>query len=142
MENCSLTNIGYSGQWFTWEKGRTRIHNIREHLDKGIANSPWWDLFPNFKLCHLSHAFSDHCPLLLNSNFGNQHSKQWYFKFEATWLLEESCEIEVSRIWAESLGAVPNKIKAMGVGLEEWFQKILKKVSYKERVGKVVASIE
>lgn len=98
MDDCSLTDIGFSGQWFTWEKGRLRANDIRERLDKGITNHPWWDLFLNFKLSHLTHAFSDHCPLLLNSNFETQHSKQWQFRFEASWLLEDSCEEEVKRI--------------------------------------------
>lgn len=74
MDDCSLTDIGFSGQWFTWEKGRLRANDIRERLDK------------------------DHCPLLLNSNFETQHSKQWQFRFEASWLLEDSCEEEVKRI--------------------------------------------
>ncbi|KAA3469155.1 reverse transcriptase [Gossypium australe] len=107
-------------------ESRTSINNIRERLDRGIANPAWWDLFPKFKLSHLPHAFLNHCPLLLNSIAGNQHPKQWHFRFEATWLMEESCERKVSRIWVESLGNVPNKVKAMGVGLEGWFQKIKK----------------
>ncbi|XP_012480763.2 uncharacterized protein LOC105795620 [Gossypium raimondii] len=74
MEDCSLTNLGYSWQWFTWEKDRIRNKNIQERLDR------------------------DHCPLLLNSIFGNQHPKQGYFRFETTWLLEETYEMELLKL--------------------------------------------
>ncbi|GMI79785.1 hypothetical protein HRI_001647800 [Hibiscus trionum] len=35
LDDCSLSDIGYQGRWFTWEKGKFESTNIRERLDRG-----------------------------------------------------------------------------------------------------------
>lgn len=35
LEYCKLNDLGFSGQWFTWERGRLPSNNIREILDRG-----------------------------------------------------------------------------------------------------------
>ncbi|GMI66653.1 hypothetical protein HRI_000334600 [Hibiscus trionum] len=95
LSDCEVEDIGYKGRWYTWEKWRFESNNIRERLDRGVANSPWLNLFPRYVLNHLSHSFSDHCPLLLNTQDGENSNKTWHFRFEASWLLEDSCEPEV-----------------------------------------------
>lgn len=37
-EECSLSDLGYMGLWFTWENGRLGSNNIRERLDRAVAN--------------------------------------------------------------------------------------------------------
>lgn len=54
----------FTGSWFTWEQGNLSETNTRKHLDRCLAKAEWEQLFPNFSLKHLSHSFSDHCPLL------------------------------------------------------------------------------
>ncbi|KAA3479819.1 reverse transcriptase [Gossypium australe] len=41
-----MNNLGFFGQWYTWERGWLVGNNIRERLDRGVANPEWWDLFP------------------------------------------------------------------------------------------------
>lgn len=41
-----LTDIGCTGNPFTWCNGRKGYQQIRERLDKGIANGEWALLFP------------------------------------------------------------------------------------------------
>ncbi|MFQ6664855.1 hypothetical protein Gotur_031820 [Gossypium turneri] len=48
----------------------------------------------------------------------------WYFKFEVAWLLEDSCESEVNRIWVNSLGFVSDKLQVISERLNVWFRKI------------------
>ncbi|KAA3489694.1 reverse transcriptase [Gossypium australe] len=67
LEECPLEDIGFSGAWFTWEIGNFAENNIRERLDRGIANEKWRLLFPTAYIRHLAHSMSDHCPLLLNT---------------------------------------------------------------------------
>lgn len=62
---CGLFDIGFFGTWFTWERGNTSATNIRERLDRGVANMDWLGLFPFTSLRHLPHSYSDHYPLLL-----------------------------------------------------------------------------
>ncbi|KAE8669497.1 hypothetical protein F3Y22_tig00112231pilonHSYRG00051 [Hibiscus syriacus] len=67
LSDCELLDLGYIGQWLTWERGHSSTNNIRECLDKRVANNERWDLFPTFKLEHLAHYFYDHCPLLVHT---------------------------------------------------------------------------
>ncbi|GMI97500.1 hypothetical protein like AT1G43760 [Hibiscus trionum] len=127
LEDCDLDDLGYTGPWFTWEKGRTHVNNIHERLDRGVANTEWWDLFPEFQLKHLSHSFSDHCPLLLNTKSGHSMNKKtWHFRFEASWLLEESCEEEVNNLWLTFRGGFLERLHFTCNGLDAWFKKIRK----------------
>ncbi|KAA3464778.1 reverse transcriptase [Gossypium australe] len=68
LEDCDLTDLGFFGQWYMWEKGRLVNNNIRERLDRGVANPKWRNLFPGFEVGHLQHSFSDHCPIVVNTN--------------------------------------------------------------------------
>ncbi|KAA3488532.1 non-ltr retroelement reverse transcriptase [Gossypium australe] len=68
LEECKLMDIGYSGVWFTWEKGNLPETNIRERLDRGVANEEWLLLFPMVKVQHLPYSTSDHCPIFINTD--------------------------------------------------------------------------
>ncbi|KAA3481796.1 Exo_endo_phos domain-containing protein [Gossypium australe] len=86
LEDCELADFGFSGQWYTWERGRLASNNIREKLDRGVANPKWWDLFTNFEVNRLQHSFSDHCPVMVstNTNGGKYNSSQSRrFRFNA-----------------------------------------------------------
>ncbi|GMI95318.1 hypothetical protein like AT1G43760 [Hibiscus trionum] len=98
LDDCSLSDVGYQSRWYTWEKGKFESTNIRERLDRGVANNAWWSLHPHFVLSHMTHSFSDHCPLLMDTFTQSTPRSLWHFKFEAAWLLEESCESEVRKL--------------------------------------------
>lgn len=46
LEDCHLMDVGYSGNWFTWERGNFSETNIQERLDRGVANKNWMSIFP------------------------------------------------------------------------------------------------
>lgn len=52
FEDCDLYDLGFSGQWFTWEKGRLVDNNIHERLDRGVVNLVWWKRFPLYSVKH------------------------------------------------------------------------------------------
>ncbi|KAA3460175.1 reverse transcriptase [Gossypium australe] len=39
-------DVGYSRNWFTWERGNLLETNIREQLDRDVANENWMTMFP------------------------------------------------------------------------------------------------
>ncbi|MBA0729118.1 hypothetical protein Golax_020420, partial [Gossypium laxum] len=90
LEECQLNDVGFEGSWFTWERGNLPETNIQERLDRGVANTDWITLFPEVKVQHLVHSFSDHCPLLINTRRYEEQLGNNNFKFEAWWSLEES----------------------------------------------------
>ncbi|KAA3460675.1 reverse transcriptase [Gossypium australe] len=123
LEDCELADLGFSWQWYTWERGRLASNNIRERLDRGVANPKWWDLFKNFEVNHLQHSFSDHCPLVVSTNtndgrYNSGHSR--WFRFNADWILSPTCEEHIKNIWLSSSQDVLVKLQELGRSLQGW----------------------
>ncbi|MFQ6667115.1 hypothetical protein Gotur_033240 [Gossypium turneri] len=104
LEECSLSDMGFNGNWFTWERGNLPETNIQERLDRGVANEEWLQIFPEFQIQHLPHTFSNHCPLLVHTKKECRERVHKEFKFEAWWVLEDSFLDEVKNIWEHSEG--------------------------------------
>ncbi|MBA0576209.1 hypothetical protein Golob_027803 [Gossypium lobatum] len=88
-----------------------------ERLDHGVSSLNWVNLFPGYRLKHLSHSFSDHCPLLLDTlgmAWNNQNGSAKAFHFETNWCLDNSFEGLVRKWWDEESGGVLNKLEKMG----------------------------
>ncbi|KAK5771922.1 hypothetical protein PVK06_048178 [Gossypium arboreum] len=124
LEECQLIDVGYSGRWFTWERGNLPEMNIRERLDRGVANTRWISMFPGVKVQHLVYYFSDHCPILIKTCREEKRLKSKLFRFEAWWLLEESFFNEVKRIWELSSRDLLQKLENVKRGLEKWADQI------------------
>ncbi|KAA3476013.1 reverse transcriptase [Gossypium australe] len=85
LVDCGLMDMGFSGRWFTWERGNLPVTNIRERLDRGVANEEWQNMFPDGSIGHLTHSMSDHCLLLLKTKREETGAKVSSFKFETCW---------------------------------------------------------
>ncbi|KAA3471313.1 reverse transcriptase [Gossypium australe] len=57
LEECQLMDVGYSENWFTWERGNLPETNIQERLDRKVANAEWMSMFPEVTIQHLVHSF-------------------------------------------------------------------------------------
>ncbi|KAH1091383.1 hypothetical protein J1N35_018640 [Gossypium stocksii] len=75
-------DFGFEGPWFTWERWTFAHNNIKERLDRGVANSAWWTFFLNVVVCHLPHSFSGHYLILLRMDKGERHPRSFEFRFE------------------------------------------------------------
>ncbi|KAA3469174.1 reverse transcriptase [Gossypium australe] len=106
------------------ERGNLPETNIRERLDRGVANGDWVEQFPDVSIQHLTHSFSDHCPLLVSTERAKQGVKEAAFKFEAWWTMEESFEEEVKNIWESSSGNLMQKLDELKNGLRRWASRI------------------
>ncbi|MBA0750811.1 hypothetical protein Gogos_002196 [Gossypium gossypioides] len=49
LEEYDLSDLGFSSQWFTWER-RMLDNNVQEHLDRRVASSAWWELYPKLDI--------------------------------------------------------------------------------------------
>ncbi|MBA0589207.1 hypothetical protein Gorai_017966, partial [Gossypium raimondii] len=45
LEDCHLMDVGYSSNWFIWERDNLPETNIQERLDRGVANEKWMTMF-------------------------------------------------------------------------------------------------
>ncbi|KAA3462691.1 reverse transcriptase [Gossypium australe] len=126
LEECQLEYLGYSGVWFTWERGNLPETNIRERLDRGVVNDKWRHLFPTGNIQHLPHSMSDHCPLLLNTISGNTYVGNPKFKFEAWWIMKKTFEKEIKASWESITGTIVEKLERLQVDLKVWARSIKK----------------
>ncbi|MBA0700551.1 hypothetical protein Goari_022121 [Gossypium aridum] len=126
LEDCNLRDLGFSGRWFSWERGNLPETNIRERLDRGVAMEEWISLLLDFQIRHMSHSFSDHCPLLITTKQEDKRRFARGFQFEAWWVLEESFYSEVKRIWGTAKGDVLSKMESLKKGLTIWADKMQK----------------
>ncbi|KAK9288102.1 hypothetical protein L1049_016549 [Liquidambar formosana] len=120
----ALVDIGFSGNPFTWSNKRGGHANIRERLDRGIANLSWRALFPHASLSYLPAISSDHCPILLNCS-GISNSVIRPFKFQAMWTRDVSSSLVVEHAWrsncrGSSAFRLCQKIKSSRLALSEW----------------------
>jgi hypothetical protein len=104
LTDCELEDLGYSGDSYTWKRGR-----IRERLDRAVANGAWNIMHPGAVLQHLQYTRSDHRPILLDTDYQNlsvNQSRQSK-KFEAKWLREKGFRKMVERTWTEASATLP-----------------------------------
>ncbi|KAA3465754.1 reverse transcriptase [Gossypium australe] len=94
------------------------------------------ELFPYYQVEHLSHSFSDHCPVLLNTMGrrweDHRHSLKT-FRFETKWCLDSSFEEMVRQWWNDTTGSIPNKLEMLSRQMLHWS----KEKSKEEKRGRV-----
>ncbi|GMJ13202.1 hypothetical protein like AT1G43760 [Hibiscus trionum] len=123
LEDCNLCDLGFNGVWYTWERGRLPENNVRERLDRAVANTGWWDLFQSYSVSHLSHTISDHCPILVDTvgqAMPRTMARVEVFRFDANWVLEEEAAQIVKNCWENSSANVPEKLHELGSALMSW----------------------
>ncbi|XP_021728759.1 uncharacterized protein LOC110695841 [Chenopodium quinoa] len=122
VNDCELRDLGFNGSWYTWERGKTMDTRVRERLDQFLASLSWTYLFSNFGVEHLVRYNSDHATILLKSKSQiKKKKKKKSFKFETSWLLDESCELAVKAARSFSMG-LPTvaRVVVVGRGLLAW----------------------
>lgn len=65
LTRCSFSNLGWSGNLFSWSNHRFKKGLIKERLDRFVSNYQWWLRFLGSKVSNLSSVGSDHSPMML-----------------------------------------------------------------------------
>lgn len=60
VEECGLSELGFSGSKFTWANYHPDWTWTRLRLDRGLANGDWKTGYPNAQTKHLFTTASDH----------------------------------------------------------------------------------
>ncbi|XP_021761442.1 uncharacterized protein LOC110726271 [Chenopodium quinoa] len=85
VDAACLVDLGYNGNPYTWHNAREGAANIRERLDRALANPSWLNTFPNTMVTHLPRTFSDHNPLLITL-FNLHIAGNYPFRCKMAWL--------------------------------------------------------
>ncbi|KAA3463112.1 reverse transcriptase [Gossypium australe] len=72
---------------------------------------------------NLPFSFSDHCPLILNTNKSLHFTGSRKFHFEAWWTLEDSFEKVIREAWEVTGGSLLEKLRKLQICLEDWSSK-------------------
>ncbi|KAL2933039.1 hypothetical protein RDABS01_016158 [Bienertia sinuspersici] len=92
IDTCRLRDMGFKGNWFTWQRGVSGF----------LASEEWCTQFPNAEVIHLPIYKSDHAPILLKATVGGgEWRRDRAFYFEAHWLSNSECEKIVERTWKD-----------------------------------------
>lgn len=149
LKSNSLFSLPTSGTKFTWYNKRKAPDQILECLDRFVANQAWINAYPNFKTFNPDFSYSDHKPVIINTNVVNRTLRTirtHYFSFNHNWLLEENCKSSIRDIWVKNStnGNLPQKLHYISKNLQGWantsvgfinkqLNKIYKKIeSYRE----------
>ncbi|XVF47864.1 hypothetical protein PTKIN_Ptkin03bG0144600 [Pterospermum kingtungense] len=89
LNECELLEVPFKLQLYTWYNKREN-GLVRERLDRALINMKWAEEFPCSQKIHLPIIGSNHCPIMLNSNFHDKKSPK-RFKFEVLWAEFDGC---------------------------------------------------
>ncbi|KAL8551509.1 hypothetical protein ACS0TY_000564 [Phlomoides rotata] len=127
LERNELIDLGSGGSMYTWSNMQSGPGNIRERLDRGVANSSWMARFPKFRVKNLLRVLSDHSPLEIRWDSDEvvpRRSRRRPFRFEEKWLQEPQCREVVRDAWASVLDnsylKVMSNIEGCGKSLKAW----------------------
>lgn len=97
IQRTCLEDLGFRGNIFTWNNKREGQANIKQRIDRAMANAEWNIEFQEAFLENLVAIGSDHGPICLSLISNHLHLCP-IFKFYDTWLKEESCIHVIKKI--------------------------------------------
>lgn len=98
VSESGLIDLEFNGINYTWTNKRGGDDNIRERIDKALANTDWRLKFPFAQVFHEPIYGSDHAPVILNCCVPFKRVKK-IFKFELLWTTSPSCKEIISNSW-------------------------------------------
>jgi hypothetical protein len=138
LDLFGMIDLGFSGNPYTWTNKRRDHHLIKEHLDRGIANSLWVHLFPHYSVQHLPAHSSYHNPIILDTA-PTDLTLPHPFRFEEFWTFDPSYGSTISFAWTNHFTGSPpfilsKKLKSTKSTLKSWnsthFGNIQKRISH------------
>ncbi|PNX85229.1 endonuclease/exonuclease/phosphatase family protein, partial [Trifolium pratense] len=75
VTDAGLIDVHMEGHPLTWFKSLGTIQAVKERLDRALTNDGWFQLFPNAILENLPALVSDHYPILLIREPGNNNMR-------------------------------------------------------------------
>ncbi|KAF7140294.1 hypothetical protein RHSIM_Rhsim06G0103400 [Rhododendron simsii] len=98
VSDCSLLDLEFKGLSYTWSNNRSGLDNIRERIDRALANAEWRVMFPYAQVFQDAIIGSDHSPLLLDF-YVSPTSVRKAFKFESLWTTSPNCLPTIKDNW-------------------------------------------
>ncbi|XP_042974693.1 uncharacterized protein LOC122306327 [Carya illinoinensis] len=132
IQDCSLVDLPYSSNRFSWCNGRLGGGRIWARLDRVLVNTGFLSRFPNSCLMYLPRTSSDHCPMI-TSLWVDRRVGPIPFRFQRMWCLHEDFLGVVSECWRQEFQGCPmvkfsRKLKKLKQVLKKWNREVFGKV--------------
>lgn len=135
VDALGLIDMGFIGNPYTWTNKRPAKANVKERLDRALANTNWRILFPNAKVKHFPIIKFDHAPILFLTQ-GDLNSYPKPFRFKAAWTRDSTSNKVIFLAWNQPLLGSPTfklstKLKEVKKKLKEWNKETFGNIHYK-----------
>ena len=141
VTDCGLSDLGYVGYAYTWERDRGTTRWVEERLDRALVSADWKHLFHQSRLIHLFVSTSDHLPVLLELRKFVPRQSLRHFKYENSWSLEPQCVEVVRQSWGSNGDLdVMSKLVRCSKDLEDWGKRL--RLKWKSRIKELKNQIE
>lgn len=113
-----MIDLGYTGNKYTWMRGRDRDSFKGARLDRAMGTTEWLSMFPEISVHHLPIFNSNHAPVLVRLK-NKSESKKYGFKFQAAWLTHPEFTNKVRELWNDEETTSDNN-KRIAPMLMDW----------------------
>ncbi|XP_074356168.1 uncharacterized protein LOC141695859 [Apium graveolens] len=124
LTETGLKDLDLYGHQYTWERGRNTTTLLEIRLDRAMANSSWFDLFPLTKLYNLEGSPSNHSPIFMEPVSRQKGNYRKKFHFENAWLMEPLCMQIIRDNWLDNTSNIVQKVEQCGEMLSKWGKEI------------------
>ncbi|XP_031103194.1 uncharacterized protein LOC116006838 [Ipomoea triloba] len=126
----ALVDLGYSGQNFTWKRGREEGTFRGARLDRALCSMEWIDRNRNTTVTHLTAVESDHCPILIDIDLKTKTGGD-VFMFQGAWTTHPLFLDYVNKHWNAEETVWSNK-NSMAIKLKEWNQNVFGNIHHRK----------
>ncbi|KAK6131702.1 hypothetical protein DH2020_034499 [Rehmannia glutinosa] len=127
IEHCDLSDMGFFGPRYTWNRLSIHPFTQRGRLDRSLCNPPFRAIFPRQKVTVIPSFTSDHCLLSVHINPQNSlpsyRPKKRPIRFESYWIRSQDCKQVVHDSWLSTPPALNEKLQHCLSGLTQWSRK-------------------
>lgn len=85
VDDYSMVDLEFKGQFFTWSNGHSDTSLIKERLDLAMGNVEFRLAFPRALIFHVESIESYHCIIMVDFNFLDLRTPK-LFRFESIWV--------------------------------------------------------
>ncbi|KAL9658997.1 hypothetical protein QQ045_028256 [Rhodiola kirilowii] len=134
IEDCGLSDIGFTGYPYTFSNHREGEFEVQARLDRVLADDSWRRNFPRAAVSHIHLHVSDHQLLVLDTDKICQVSRKKLFRFEAMWLEHPQYNSQMRDFWnscGEGRDSWSKKLMACSAMLRSWNRSVFEDVRKK-----------
>ena len=124
LYQSNAISLPVNGSLYTLKK-RIHMHLIYERLDRAIVCKNWMEVYPELVMVHGVFVCSDHCPIVLTTQYLVQQSKHLSFRFQNFWCQYRRLDKIVILQWQTSVSGtrmykLMQKLKYVKLHVKGW----------------------